>query len=325
MRIAITGGTGFVGGYLVPMLLEAGREIVALARDEKRAKGKLPEGAEVIQYDPYDLESVAEGLEGASADAVINLAGAGLFSRRWSKAHMQMIRDSRVVGTRTLVEALTTLEKKPDVLISGSAIGFYGPRPGDEICEEDELDPCQFKSRDFLAAVCKEWEAAAKRVSRLGTREVRLRTGVVLGKGEGALGAMERPFKLGGGGPVASGKQVMSWIHVEDLCRMILWTLETPAMRGALNGTAPNPVTNKEFAKALGRALGRPALLRTPAPMLRMILGKVAQVIVNGQRVPPLKAQALGFAFHYPTIDDALRAIYSAKDAPKDAPVASSV
>jgi uncharacterized protein (TIGR01777 family) len=314
MRIAITGGTGFVGGYLVPMLRQGGHEVVALARDEKRARTKLPEDTEVFEYNPYDAESVAEGLEGA--DAVINLAGAGLFSKRWSKAHMRMIRDSRVVGTRTLVEALGTLEKKPSVLISGSAIGFYGPRPGDEICEEDELDPCQFRPRDFLAGVCKEWESAARKAELLGMRVVRLRTGIVLGKGEGALGAMETPFKLGGGGPVASGKQVMSWIHVEDLCRMIIWALEAPAVAGALNGTAPNPVTNKEFAKALGRALGRPAFIPTPGPMLRMILGKVAQVIVNGQRVPPLKAQALGFTFHYPTIDDALRAIYSKQAEP---------
>ena len=316
MRIAITGGTGFVGGYLVPKLIEAGHEVVALARNEKRAKGKLPEGVEVFEYDPYDVESVTEGLEGAGADAVINLAGAGLFDKRWGKAHMQMIRDSRVVGTRTLVEAMGTLEKKPSVFISGSAIGFYGPRPGDEICEEDELDPCQFKPRDYLAAVCKEWEAAARKSERLGMREVRLRIGVVLGKGEGALGSMEAPFKRGLGGPVASGKQVMSWIHVEDLCRMILWTLETPAVSGALNGTAPNPVTNAEFSKALGRALGRPAFMPMPARMLRVILGKVAQVIVNGQRVPPLKAQRHGFAFHYPTIDDALRAIYANQTEP---------
>lgn len=317
MRIAITGGTGFVGTRLVPRLLDAGHEVTALVRNEQKAKDVLPDGVVIKKYETYDVDSCKEALEGA--EAVINLAGANLFSKRWSKRYMKEIRDSRVVGTRALVEAMGELEKPPKVLLSASAIGWYGPRDPEEICREDEFDAITFAPRDYLAHVCREWEAAARKAELLGTRVVRLRLGVVIGRGEGALKAMELPFKMGVGGPVGNGKQIFSWVHVADVCGMIQWAMENDAVKGPLNVTGPNPVSNKAFAKAFGKVLGRPAFLPTPVFGLRLALGKVASVVASGQRVPPLKAEALGYAFQYHTIEEALRAEYAKEDAPAEA------
>ncbi len=319
MRVAVTGGTGFIGKRLVPLLQENGHEVVALVRDEERAADALP-GADVFEYDPFDVESVRAGIEGC--DAVVNLAGDNVFgsadenvmTRRWSKSKRAKIRDSRVVTTRTLVEAMEALGSAcPKTLLSGSAIGYYGPRPADRPCLEDEFDATNFAPRDFLAGVCREWEAAARNAKVLGVRVVLLRTGVVLGRGEGALKTMEGPFKKGVGGPVGSGEQMMSWIHVVDCARMMVFALENDAVRGPLNVTAPNPVSNKQFAKALGSAMGKPAVLPMPGFMLRIVLGGVAEVVTQGQNVPPKKASELGFRFQYPTLGQALGAEYGAE------------
>lgn len=314
MRVIVTGGTGFVGSYLLPALLDAGHEVVALTRNAERAAKKVPAGVEVREYDPLDLDSVTEAIEGA--EGIVNLAGHNLFEGRWNKQRMQLIRDSRVVTTRLLVEAMGRLPKAPKVLCSGSAIGFYGPRDPDEVCIEEALDATNFAPRDYLAGVCREWEAAARKSELLGTREVRIRIGVVLGRGEGALGAMELPFKMFAGGPVGNGKQAFSWIHVKDVARIIVWALGNEAVTGPVNATAPNPVTNKEFAKALGRALRRPAFIPTPGFGLRLLLGKVASILTVGQRVIPKKALDLGFTFLYATVDEALAAEYSKSEEP---------
>ncbi|MDJ0976733.1 MAG: TIGR01777 family oxidoreductase [Planctomycetota bacterium] len=318
MKIAITGGTGFVGTRLVPKLLDAGHEVTVLVRNEKKAEEVLPGGVTIIKYDLYDVESVKAGIEGA--EAVINMAGANLFSKRWSGRYMKEIRDSRVVGTRTLVEAMGELETPPKVLLSASAVGWYGPRDPEAVCREDEYDATVFAPRDYLAHVCREWESAARKAELLGMRVVRLRLGVVIGRGEGALKAMELPFKMGAGGPVGNGKQMFSWIHVDDVCGMIQWAMENDEVSGPLNVTGPNPVSNKEFAKAFGRALSRPAFLPTPVIGLRVLLGKVATVVASGQRVPPLKAEALGYPFQYHTIDEALQAEYAKQDAGEAVP-----
>ncbi len=311
MRIAVTGATGFVGTQLVPVLLEAGHEITALVRSAEKGERVLPEATTITPYETYDVDSVADALEGA--EAVINLAGANLFQKRWSKRYMKEVRDTRVTGTRVLVKAMGRLETAPSVFLSGSAVGWYGPRDPEAVCREEEFDAGNFAPRDFLAHVCRDWETSARKAELLGTRVVRLRLGVVLGKGEGALKAMERPFKMGIGGPVGNGQQILSWIHAEDVCRMILWALENDEVKGALNVTAPNPVSNGDFAKALGKVLGRPAFIPTPTKALRMVLGKVASVVVTGQRVPPLKAESLGFRFKHHTIDEALAAEYAEK------------
>lgn len=313
MRVAITGATGFVGTRLVQALQSQGHDVIAMVRNAAKAERVLPPGTEARTYDCYDLDSVTEALQGA--EAVINLAGANLFAKRWSKRYMKEIRDSRVTATRTLVEAMGLLEDAPAVMISASAVGFYGPRDGEEVCREDELDAENFAPRDYLANVCRAWEAAARKAELLGTRVVRARFGVILGRGEGALAALELPFKLFVGGKVGSGKQVMSWVHVADAVQMLVWALETPSVSGPLNVTAPNPVTNREFSKAFGRALGRPAIVPTPGIGLRVILGKVASVVTTGQRVPPFKATELGFRFQHETVDAALAAEYAAAKA----------
>lgn len=313
MRVAITGATGFVGSRLVAHLLEQGHEVIAMVRNAAKAEGMLPGAADIRAYETYDVDSISAALDGA--DAVIHLAGANLFSKRWSKRYMAEIRESRGAGTRALVQAMGQQTKRPRVMVSASAVGFYGPRDGELICREDELDATNFAPRDYLAGVCREWEAAATKAELLGARVVKARFGVILGRGEGALKAMEMPFKMFVGGPVGNGKQVMSWIHVDDAVRMLAWALTNEAVRGPLNVTAPNPVTNKEFAKAFGRALGRPSFIPTPGAGLRVILGKVASVVTTGQRVPPFKAEALGFTFLYESIDQALQAAYKAAPA----------
>lgn len=308
MRVAITGATGFVGTRLVKDLLAAGHDAIALTRS-KGSASHLPAETEVREVDLFDAEAMRAALEGS--EAVVHLAGANLSSSRWSKSYRKVIRESRVASTNVLVDALRALgEERPQALISGSAIGWYGPREADELCLEDELDAVTFAPRDYLSDVCRQWESAARRAELLGMRVVRLRTGVVLGKGDGALAQLETPFKMGVGGPIGHGKQMVSWIHLEDIARMIVWALENEVVDGPLNGTAPKPVTNKEFSSAIGRALKRPAFMPVPVPALRLLKGKIADMLATGQNVPPQKALALGFEFRYPTIDEALGAIY---------------
>lgn len=318
MRVAVTGGTGFIGGRLLPLLLGAGHEVCCLTRDVDTARKRVPAGVKLVPYDAYDADSVLAALRGGDdetpaepVDAIINLAGANIAGVRWTGSGRKLIRDSRVVTTRALVQAMKHLEPRPHVLLSGSAVGYYGPREADDICEEDEFDAENFAPRDFLAHVCAEWESAARKAELLGTRVVRLRTGVVLDRGGGALAEMEPPFKLGVGGPIGNGKQVLSWIHREDCARMIVWALETDTVGGPLNVTAPRPVTNKEFSTALGRALGRPAFMPVPVIALRLLKGKVAEMLSTGQTAIPEKAMNLGFNFRYPTLDEALGAIYA--------------
>jgi hypothetical protein len=306
MRVAVTGATRFIGARLVPFLREEGHQVVALVRDSEKAKHL--EGAEVRAYDSMDAKSVGEALQGA--DAVVNLAGENLFAKRWSKAVLARIRDSRVITTGVLVKALEGLSPRPKVLVSGSAVGLYGPRDPDEVFDEYTLSASEFAPRDFLAHVCLEWEMAARKAVPLGIRTVLLRTGVVLDHGGGALVPMEKPFKMFVGGPIGSGKQVVSWIHREDHVRMVRFALEKASIEGPLCAVAPNPVSNREFSKALGRALGRPSWLPAPGFALRVVLGKVATVIVTGQRVVPTKAVRSGFVFRYPRLEEALAAVY---------------
>jgi len=265
----------------------------------RRRSAVLP--AEVIFSAWRSTDAAVPSASLAEADAVIHLAGEPV-AQRWTAAARQRIRDSRVNGTRNLVNALSLLSRRPSVLVSASAIGYYGPR-GDEILDENSPP-----GSGFLASVSMEWEQAAFAAEALGIRVAVVRIGVVLGHG-GALARMLLPFRFGLGGRMGSGKQWMSWIHVQDMIGLILFTLANPALRGPVNATAPNPVTNSDFTRELARALHRPAVLFVPGFALELAMGEMATVVLTGQRVVPRAAQAAGFPFRYVDLAPALTSL----------------
>jgi uncharacterized protein (TIGR01777 family) len=307
MRVFVTGGTGLIGARLIRALRHRGDAVLVLSR-KTDAWRRVGVDVEVIVGDPTEPGEWQNAI--ASCDAVVNLAGAGLFDKRWSTAYKALIRDSRVRTTEHVAAALAVQPQRadgsPKVLVSGSAIGYYGPHGKEEL---DESSPA---GDDYLSKVCGEWEAATQAASAAGVRVALVRTGIVLDRAGGALKALWLPFKLGVGGPVGSGRQSMSWIHHADEVGIILLALDHPDAAGPINATAPRPVTNREFGKALGRALGRPAILPTPAFGLQLMLGEVAGLVTTGQRVLPRKAEALGYQFQYPDVDSALREIVRA-------------
>jgi hypothetical protein len=289
MHVLVTGGTGFIGRLLCARLQEAGHAVSVLTRDPARAQ--VP-GARLV----VALEQ-AEGV-----DAVVNLAGASLFDRRWTDAYKQVLRASRIDGTRRLVAWMARQPAPPRVLVSGSAIGWYGPR------DDAPLDETVAPGEDFAAWLCRDWEAEAMRATALGVRTCLLRTGIVLDRGGGALEKMLPPFRFGLGGPMGDGRQWMSWIHREDLVRLAIWLIGQPGAQGAFNGTAPGPVANGVFARTLGTVLRRPARLRVPGFALRLALGEMAGLLLSGQRVLPTRTLDAGFAFLHPGLEGALRA-----------------
>jgi uncharacterized protein len=294
MRITLTGATGFLGSRLVTELAAEGHELSILGRHRSHA---LPSAARFTAWNAAQDEPPPESLAGA--EAVISLAGEPL-ARRWNEALKQRIRSSRIDGTRNLVRALSRMSPPPKVLLSASAIGYYGSR-GDEILTEDSSP-----GRDFLADLTQDWESEADGAARLGTRVVKLRTGIVLGKNGGALAPMLLPFRLGLGGKLASGQQWMSWIHVADATGLIQLALKNEAVRGPLNVTAPNPERNRDFTRQLGEVLRRPAILPVPAIGLRVIFGEMAQFILASQRVLPKVAQGAGYEFRFAELRAAL-------------------
>jgi uncharacterized protein (TIGR01777 family) len=302
MRVFITGGTGLVGSRLVGRLREREDEAIVLTRRPAEARLMFGASCQIVEGDPTERGAWVD--TAATCDTVVNLAGENLFARRWNSEFKERLRDSRLRATENVVHALGLKPGQAKILVNASAIGYYGPR-GDE--ELDEQSPA---GDDFLAQLCADWEAAARRAEAHGARVALVRIGIVLDKDGGALPKMLTPFRFGVGGPVGwfpwSGKQVMSWIHVDDLVGVICLALSHPGASGPLNGTAPHPVTNKQFGNALGRALHRPALLPTPPLALRVILGEVATLVTTGQRVLPRKALALGYTFRFPTLNAAL-------------------
>lgn len=302
MKVFITGGTGLVGSRLVSRLKQRQHEVVLLSRRAGVAREKFGTTATVVEGDPMQAGAWMDSA--ANCDAVIHLAGENVFGKRWSEDFKKLLVDSRVKSTNNVVQALARNPKSADgtakVLVNASAIGYYGPH-GDE-----ELDENSPPGTDFLAKLCVEWEQAAQAATAQGIRVAMVRVGVVLDKSGGALGKMLLPFKMGMGGPVGSGKQWMSWIHNDDMAGLFALPLDNPAASGPINGVAPQPVTNKDFGKALGRALGRPSFMPTPAFGLRLMLGEVANVVTSGQRVLPRKAQQLGYQFQFAGIDGAL-------------------
>lgn len=307
MRLLLLGCSGFVGRELVPYLLELGHELTLVSRQALPFPQLSSERFNSLQLDPTDPASWQhDQLDAALRDAegVVNLAGEPIAEQRWTPAHRQKLLDSRVRTTKLLVEAMASLEQPPQVLINGSAVGFYGTSLDGRFTEASG------PGGDFLAEICQRWEAAAAQVPA-STRLVVVRIGIVLGPDGGALGKMLPVFRMGFGGPVGSGRQWMSWIHRHDLCRVIATALEDPAYRGTYNAVAPNPTNMGQFAAALGKALGRPSLLPVPAPILQLLLGDGAQVVLEGQQVLPERLQQQGFQFHYPELSDALAAATS--------------
>lgn len=298
MKVVVTGATGFVGRALVKALRTRGDEVRVLVRNPGEARAQL--GADAF---PWDAGTPVPADALAGVDAVVHLAGEGIADKRWTDARKKSLKASRVEGTRRVVEALTAASPRPKVFVSGSAIGFYGDVPEGDVTESSPA------GKDFLAGLCVAWEAEAQKAEPLGVRVVLLRTGIVLGPGGGALGKMLLPFKLGAGGPMGSGKQWMSWIHLDDEIGLIVHALDNVNVTGPLNAVAPAPVRNRDFARALGRALHRPAIAPAPGFALKLLLGEMAGVaLLAGQKVIPAKAEATGYRFRYPALDAALQA-----------------
>jgi uncharacterized protein (TIGR01777 family) len=298
MNLVIAGGTGFIGSALCDKLAQQGHTLTVLTRSPSPAPMS---NKKWITWNPESGGAWEQAVEGA--DGVINLAGEPIAGKRWTEAQKERIRSSRINATRALVRAISKAKQKPKILLNGSAIGYYGPH-GDETLTE-ETRP----GDDFLSRVCIDWEEEAKKAESDGLRVIRLRTGVVLGKGGGALAKMVPPFKLFAGGPLGSGKQWMSWIHIEDEVGLIQFLLENQDARSAFNATAPNPVTMKEFCKTLGTVLHRPSWAPVPAFALRLLLGEMAEMLLTGQRVLPEKAQKMRYAFKYPNLLNALQSL----------------
>ena len=296
MRITVTGATGLIGTKLVAALRDRGDEVTVLSRRPEDAQRAL--GVEALSWQPETEPAPAEGLAGR--DGVVHLAGEPI-AQRWTDESKARIRSSRERGTTRLVEGLEQARPRPAVLVSASAVGYYGARGSERL---DEAAP---PGSGFLASVCAAWELAAAGASTLGMRTVSLRTGVLLDVDDGALARMLPPFKLGLGGPVAGGRQYISWIAPDDLVRLYLAALDDPSWSGAVNATAPAPVTNRGFSHALGGVLHRPASLPIPGLALRALYGEMASVVTTGQRAVPARALELGFEFRQPELDGALK------------------
>jgi len=295
--VAVTGASGLVGSALVTGLTSAGHRVVRVVRGAGAASVA---GQRLARWDPESGALEPSALAGA--DAVVHLAGESVAGGRWTEAKKRRIRSSRVDVTRRLAEALPRLERPPRLLVSASAVGYYGDR-GSEILREDSSP-----GPGFLAEVCREWEAATDPAARAGIRVVRLRIGMVLSRRGGALGAMLTPFRLGAGGPVGSGVQWVSWIAIDDLVGAILHALATESLAGPVNAVAPEPVTNRELARTLGRVLRRPALLPLPAVAARLLFGQMAdELLLASARVEPARLRATGFTFRHARLEDALR------------------
>lgn len=301
MRIVIVGGTGFLGRALAASLGADSHEIVILTR---RPGGSRAAG---VRFEHWTPDGTADGVAAAldGADVVVNLAGESIAARRWTDAQKKKILDSRVNATRSLAAAIAAAAQPPSVFVSGSAVGYYGPRGGEPLTEATPA------GSDFLADVCVHWEAEAHHASSARTRVACIRTGLVLAKEGGALPPMLPPFRLFAGGPVGSGRQYWPWIHRDDWVGIVRHVIDQPRITGPINATAPNPVTNAEFAMALGRAMRRPSFMPAPSFALKLLLGEMAEaLILSGQRAMPVKAQQFGYRFEYERVENALAAIF---------------
>jgi uncharacterized protein len=299
MRVLVTGASGMIGSSVCDALLARGDEVVGLTRDPERALSTNP----TVTWHPWNptLERPpGDALEGV--DGVINVIGESI-NQRWTEDAKRRIRDSRIQATHNLVQAISAAERRPRALVSQSAVGYYGDR-GDAVVDEDTPT-----GSSFDAEVCADWEAAAREAEKAGLRVALTRSAPVLDKRGGLLKQMLLPFRLGLGGPIAGGNQYLPWIEIDDEVRILLWALDDDRVSGAFNSTAPEPVTNREFARTLGRVLSRPAVVPVPKLALAVLFGgELAEVVSGGQRAIPRRALDLGFEFRYPALEPALRA-----------------
>jgi uncharacterized protein (TIGR01777 family) len=300
LKVAVTGATGTIGRALVRALLDRGDDVAVLSRNPQKAREALGDEVEAHEWaQPESEPAPAEALQ--QTDAVVHLAGEPV-DQRWSDEAKKRIRDSRVLGTRNLVAGIRGAGPRLQTLVSASASGYYGPR-GDEKVPEGAP-----AGDDFLAQVVVGWEREARAAEDDGLRVATLRTGIVLSGEGGALGRMLTPFKLGVGGPIAGGRQYMPWVHEDDVVGAYLFALDTGAASGAVNLSAPEPVTNKEFSKALGKALHRPAFAPVPGVAIKLLYGEMSAIVTTGVRMVPAKLEQLGYEFSRPRLDDALAA-----------------
>ena len=299
MKIVLTGATGMIGSLLTERWSNSDHSLVLLSRRPPAEIGVAKK--QWLAWQPGASGDWERAIDGA--DAVINLAGEPIAGKRWTPKQKEILRSSRVDGTRALVDAIAKAQVKPKLMISGSAVGYYGPH-GDEALNEDSKP-----GDDFLARLCVDWEAQAQKAESLGVRVCFLRTGIVLAKGKGALKKMVPPFKMFFGGPLGSGRQWMPWIHIEDEIGLIQFLIDNEGARGAFNGIAPNPVTMAEFSKTLGGVLNRPSWARVPPFVLALMVGEMAEMLLNGQRAIPAAASKLGFKFQYPSLKLALASL----------------
>ena len=298
MRIVITGGSGLIGNAVAKDLGSTGYEVVILTRDPSKV-GPLPPGTRAVQWDGRTLGDWAKLLDDTTG--ILHLAGDNVASGRWTDEKKRRIRDSRVESGRAVLEAIRQAKSRPRLLLQGSAVGYYGDG-GDEVLIESHPP-----GDDFLARVCVEWEAATAEAAALGVRRPVLRTGIVLSNEGGALPKMALPFRLLAGGPMAGGRQWIPWVHIADEVGAIRFLIEREAADGPFNLTAPEPLTNRDFSHALGRALSRPSFAPAPGFALRLLLGEMADALLHGQRAVPRKLLDLGYAFRYPEAGAALR------------------
>jgi uncharacterized protein (TIGR01777 family) len=305
MKILVTGGTGFVGRPLVRKLVENNHEVVLLSRNPEAAKSALALPLTVFKWDPEASTPPKEAYQGI--EGIVHLAGESIAAGRWTEKQKKKILDSRTLSTRNLLKGAVEAGAKPKALVMASAIGIYGDRGNDSL---SEISP---QGIGFLADVCRAWEKESQYPGLESVRKVNLRIGIVLGKDGGALQKLLPLFKLGGGGPVGNGKQWMSWIHRSDLVEMILYSLTHDNVSGAVNAVAPNPSTNAEFSKALGKAVNRPAFMPAPAIALKLAMGEMSELVLASQKVEAKKILDSGFVFKYPKIQEALDEICKKK------------
>jgi len=292
MKILITGGTGFIGSALCSRLVASGSyDVTVLSRSPHNVKPPLRAITDLAKLDSDVV-----------IDVVINLAGEPIADKRWSALQKQRIMSSRIEATQQLIKFFKRVELKPRVLINGSAIGYYGIGQSSVAIGEDSTGDSSFSSQ-----LCQQWESVAMQAELIGIRTCLLRTGIVLGKGGGALAKMLLPFKMGLGGKIGNGKQWMSWIHLDDLVGIILFCMEDEHVKGAVNGTAPNPVTNAVFTKMLGKVLQRPTFIPMPAFVVKLLMGQMGEeLLLSGKKVVPTKALASGYSFKYSDVEEAL-------------------
>ena len=299
MKIVITGASGLIGTVLLDRLSKQSHSLILLSR--KPREESVRKNNQWMAWQPGQTGAWERAIDGA--DGIINLAGEPIAEKRWSKVQKARLRNSRIDGTQSLVNAVANAQVKPKFMISASAVGYYGSR-GDEIVSEESKP-----GDDFLASLCVQWEDEARKAEALGVRVALLRTGIVLAKGGGALKKMVPPFKMFAGGPLGSGGQWMPWIHIDDEVGMIQFLIENQNARGAFNGTAPNPATMLEFSKTLGAVLNRPSWARVPPSLLALMVGEMADMLLAGQRATPQAALKLGYQFKYPHLKQALESL----------------